>query len=96
MDEVFDGAKVGRADGGAVLAAPTDKQPQASWCRHPGDRMAMLFAAVHESVVVQGVEAVVGFCLRFRVQRRSQYLNTSPELIGCPIPKSLTTSFRSS
>ena len=27
MDEVFDGAKVGRADGGAVLAAPADKQP---------------------------------------------------------------------
>ena len=26
MDEVFDGAKVGRADGGAVLAAPADKQ----------------------------------------------------------------------
>jgi hypothetical protein len=30
MDEVFDGAKVGRADGGAVLAAPADKQPKAS------------------------------------------------------------------
>jgi hypothetical protein len=30
MDEVFDGAKVGRADGGAVLAAPADKQPEAS------------------------------------------------------------------
>ena len=27
MDEVFEGAKVGRADGGAVLAAPTGKQP---------------------------------------------------------------------
>jgi bacterioferritin-associated ferredoxin len=27
MDEVFDGAKVGRADGGAVLARPADKQP---------------------------------------------------------------------
>ena len=27
MNEVFDGAKVGRADGGAVLAAPADKQP---------------------------------------------------------------------
>jgi hypothetical protein len=27
MDEVFDGAKVGHADGGAVLAAPADKQP---------------------------------------------------------------------
>jgi bacterioferritin-associated ferredoxin len=27
MDEVFDEAKVGRADGGAVLAAPADKQP---------------------------------------------------------------------
>src|SRR4029077_7248504 len=30
MDEVFDGAKVGRTDGGAVLAAPADKQPSAS------------------------------------------------------------------
>src|SRR5262249_29635815 len=27
-------------------------------------------------LVVQGVEAVVGFCLRFRVQRRLQFLNT--------------------
>ena len=27
MDEVFDGAKVGRADGGALAAAPADKQP---------------------------------------------------------------------
>ena len=27
MDEDFDGAKVGRADGGAVLASPADKQP---------------------------------------------------------------------
>ena len=35
MDEVFDGAKVGRADGGAVLAAPADQQPLASWCGHP-------------------------------------------------------------
>ena len=27
-------------------------------------------------LVVQGVEAVAGFCLRFRVQRRLQFLNT--------------------
>jgi hypothetical protein len=26
-------------------------------------------------LVVQGVEAVAGFCLRFRVQRRQQFLN---------------------
>ena len=26
MDEVFDGAKVGRADGGTVLSAPVDEQ----------------------------------------------------------------------
>ena len=27
-------------------------------------------------LVVQGVEAIAGFCLRFRVQRRLQFLNT--------------------
>jgi hypothetical protein len=27
-------------------------------------------------LVVQGVEAVAGFCLRFRVQRPLQFLNT--------------------
>jgi hypothetical protein len=27
-------------------------------------------------LVIQGVEAVAGFCLRFRVQRRLQFLNT--------------------
>src|SRR4029434_10072297 len=27
-------------------------------------------------LVVQGVEAITGFCLRFRVQRRLQFLNT--------------------
>src|SRR5499427_3700970 len=27
-------------------------------------------------LVVQGIEAVAGFCLRFRVQRRLQFLNT--------------------
>jgi hypothetical protein len=27
-------------------------------------------------LVVQGVEAITGFCLRFRVQRRLQLLNT--------------------
>ena len=27
MDEVLDGTKVGRADGGPVLAAPSDKHP---------------------------------------------------------------------
>jgi hypothetical protein len=37
-------------------------------------------------LVVQGVEAIPGFCLRFRVQRRLQ-----SELIGCPISRSLTT-----
>jgi hypothetical protein len=26
-------------------------------------------------LVVEGVEAVAGFCLRFRVQRRLQFLN---------------------
>jgi hypothetical protein len=26
--------------------------------------------------VVQGIEAIAGFCLRFRVQRRLQFLNT--------------------
>jgi hypothetical protein len=31
-----------------------------------------VFAA---DLVVQGVEAVAGFCLRFRVQRRLQFLN---------------------
>src|SRR5207344_1053792 len=27
-------------------------------------------------LVVQGVESIAGFCLRFRVQRRLQFLNT--------------------
>jgi hypothetical protein len=27
-------------------------------------------------LVVQGIEAIAGFCLRFRVQRRLQFLNT--------------------
>ena len=28
------------------------------------------------NLVVQGIEAITGFCLRFRVQRRLQFLNT--------------------
>ena len=28
------------------------------------------------NLVVQGIEAIAGFCLRFRVQRRLQFLNT--------------------
>jgi len=32
-----------------------------------------VFAA---DLVVEGVEAIAGFCLRFRVQRRLQFLNT--------------------
>ena len=31
---------------------------------------------VAADLVVQGVEAIAGFCLRFRVQRRLQFLNT--------------------
>ena len=43
-------------------------------------------------LVVEGVEAVAGFCLRFRVQRRLQFLNAVAELIGRPISRSLTAS----
>ena len=39
-------------------------------------------------LVVEGVEAVAGFCLRFRVQRRLQFLERCPELLGCPISRS--------
>ena len=31
---------------------------------------------VAADLVVQGVETIAGFCLRFRVQRRPQFLNT--------------------
>jgi hypothetical protein len=31
---------------------------------------------VAADLVVQGIEAIVGFCLRFRVQRHLQFLNT--------------------
>ena len=31
---------------------------------------------VAADLVVQGVETIAGFCLRFRVQRRLQFLNT--------------------
>jgi hypothetical protein len=34
-----------------------------------------LFDAWQADLVVEGVEAVVGFSLRFRVQRRLQFLN---------------------
>jgi hypothetical protein len=46
---------------------------------------------VTADLVVQRVEAIAGFCLRFRVQRPLQFLNSFPELIDCPISKSLTT-----
>jgi hypothetical protein len=37
------------------------------------DLIIMAFSA---DLVIQGVEAVASFCLRFRVQRRLQFLNT--------------------
>ena len=43
-------------------------------------------------LVVQGVEAIAGFCLRFRVSRYLQASEHSSELLGCPISRSLTTS----
>ena len=47
-------------------------------CAHVGAALSLgmgqdVFPA---DLVVQGVEAVAGFCLRFRVQRRPQFLNT--------------------
>src|SRR5206468_3905700 len=42
-------------------------------------------------LVVQRIEAITGFSLRFRVQRHLQFLNTFSELIGCPISRSLAT-----
>jgi hypothetical protein len=38
--------------------------------------IAMRQDVVAVDLVVQGVEAIAGFCLRFRVQRRLQFLNT--------------------
>src|SRR6476660_6218837 len=54
-----------------------------------GKRMGQNVLAA--DLVVQRVEAIAGFCLRFRVQRLLQFLKSFPELIGCPISKSLTT-----
>ena len=40
-------------------------------------------------LVKQGIEAIASFCLRFRVQRHLQLLNTVSELLGCPISRPL-------
>src|SRR5215471_16400808 len=41
-------------------------------------------------LVVQGIEAIPGFCLRFRATPSAASEHSS-ELIGCPISRSLTT-----
>jgi hypothetical protein len=41
-------------------------------------------------LVVQSIETITRFCLRFRVQRLLQFLNTGRSLLGCPISRSLT------
>src|SRR5436305_530859 len=46
---------------------------------------------VAADLVVESVEAVAGFCLRFRVQTPSAVSEHSSELIGYPISWSLTT-----
>ena len=48
---------------------------------------------VAADLVVEDVEAVAGFCLRFRVQRRLQFSGRRcEELLGCPISRSLAAS----